>query len=345
MKRLAAIGLAFSIVIAAAGCLGFGPRIHLARMGSIGLVEFLIVVGVALVVFRGVLRDKELPRTALLSAGIFVAQIVNFPVGGGTTGHLIGGALFAIMVGPAMAIVGMTVVLMIQALMFGDGGITALGLNGLNMAVIAPLTGWGAFNLIKPIASRSERFGERMAIAVASWASVFVAAAACAAELAVSHSISSGAYGIAATVSVPAMLGYHAVIGIGEAMITVGVVAYVRQVSPETFLRRTQVGDSRTDKGYILSSKTIQATIAILVVFALALPFYFLYASDGRDGLEQTMAGAGISEGEPIAESPFSYGERYFAALFAGIIGFLAVALAMLSILRLLDWRRMGGLS
>lgn len=312
-------------------------------VAAIGLVEFLFVVGAALVVSRRDLRDKELPRTALLSAGIFVAQMVNFPVGGGTTGHVIGGALFAIMVGPAMAIVGMTVVLLIQALMFGDGGITAFGLNGLNMAVIAPLTGWGVFNLVKPIAVRSKRLGEGMAVAVASWASVFVAAAACAAELAVSYAISSGAYGIAATVSVPAMLGYHAIIGIGEAIITVGVIAYVHQVSPETFLHRAGTNASRSGTARILSSKTIQATIAVLIVFALALPFYFLYASDGKDGLEQTVAGAGVNEGEPIAESPFSYGESYFAALFAGIMGFLAVTLATLGILKLIDSRKMSG--
>lgn len=312
-------------------------------VAAVGLVEFLVVIGVALVISRKDLRDKDLTRTALLSAGIFVAQMINFPIGGGTTGHLIGGALFAIMVGPAMAIVGMTVVLLIQALMFGDGGITAFGLNGLNMAVIAPLTGWGVFNLIKPIALRSERLGEGVAVAVASWTSVFVAAAACTAELAVSYAISSGAYGIAATVSVPAMLGYHAIIGIGEAIITVGVVAYVHQVSPETFKHRTGTGVSRSGVARILSSKTIQATIAILIVFALALPFYFLYASEGKDGLEQTLAGAGVSEGEPIAKSPFSYGEDYFAALFAGIMGFLAVALAMLGVLRVLDSRRISG--
>ena len=312
-------------------------------VAAIGMVEFLFVIGAALVISRKDLRDKELPRVALLSAGIFVAQMVNFPIGGGTTGHLIGGALFAIMVGPAMAVVGMTVVLLIQALMFGDGGITAFGLNGLNMAVIAPLTGWGVFNLIKPIASRTERLGEGMAVAVASWASVFVAAAACTAELAVSYAISSGAYGIAATVAVPAMLGYHAIIGIGEAMITVGIVAYVHQVSPETFHRETGTSASRSGIARILSSKTIQATAAVLIVFALALPFYFLYASDGKDGLEQTVAGAGISEDEPIAASPFSYGESYFAALFAGIMGFLAVALATLGILRLLDSRKKSG--
>ena len=109
-------------------------------VAAIGMVEFLIMIGAALVISRRDLRDKELTSTALLSAGIFVAQMVNFPVGGGTTGHLIGGALFAIMVGPRMAVIGMTVVLLIQAFMFGDGGITAFGLKcSMRMPLFDPL--------------------------------------------------------------------------------------------------------------------------------------------------------------------------------------------------------------
>src|SRR4030042_864569 len=109
----------------------------------IGMLEFLAFISVAVYFSSKRLQEKNLPRIALLSAGIFVAQMLNFPIGGGTTGHLIGAALFAILVGPALAVVGMTVVLVIQALMFGDGGITSFGLNAIHMAVIAPLTGWG----------------------------------------------------------------------------------------------------------------------------------------------------------------------------------------------------------
>src|SRR4030067_908112 len=85
------------------------------RVAALGAIEFVIVIAFALYYSRKRLAEKALPRVALLSAGVFVAQMVNFPVGGGTTGHLIGGALFAIMVGPAMAIVGMTVLLVLQA--------------------------------------------------------------------------------------------------------------------------------------------------------------------------------------------------------------------------------------
>ena len=312
-------------------------------VAGLGWVEFAAVAAAAIYLSGKKVRDKDLPRIAVLCAGIFVAQMLNFPVGGGTTGHLVGGALLAIMVGPVVAIVGMTVILLIQALMFGDGGLTAFGLNALNMAIIAPLMGWGVYSMLKPLLSRGEAPsgkaftpGEAFAIGAGAWASVFVAACACAAELAVSYAISGGAYGIAATVSVPAMLGYHAVIGIGEAIITVGVAAYVLTVSPGMFKARTAGPEASPGLRGVLSSRVAQATVAIIIAFALALPLYFIYSSEGADGLEKTMEDAAVSEGEPLLTSPFSYGETYFAALFAGILGFVAVALAGLGLMKVL---------
>ena len=249
---------------------------------------------------------------------------------------MIGGALLAILAGPALAIVGMTVVLLIQSLMFGDGGITSFGLNALNMAIIAPLTGWGAYTLLKPLASGIGKVGSELAVAAAAWVSVFIAAAACAAELAVSYAISGGAYGIAAPVSIPAMLGYHAIIGIGEGIITAGVVGYLMAVSAETFITSQDMPAAKNRWHRILASRTAQATLAVLVVFALALPLYFLYSSQGEDGLERTMTDGDVEEGDALLTSPLDYGDSYFAALFAGVIGFVAVVLASLGILRVM---------
>lgn len=316
-------------------------------VAGIGWLEFVVIAAIAIYLSGRKLRDKDLPRIAVLCAGIFVAQMLNFPIGGGTTGHLIGGALLAIMVGPVTAIVGMTVILLIQALMFGDGGLTAFGLNAVNMAIIAPLAGWGVYTIMRPLISRGDAApgkaftpGEAIAIGAGAWASVFIASSACAAELAVSYAISDGAYGIAATVSIPAMLGYHAVIGIGEAVITVGVAAYVLKVSPEMFKSAAREPVRALRLSGVLSSRIVQATVAVLIVFALALPLYFVYSSEGADGLEMTMENAGVAETEPILTSPFSYGETYFAALFAGILGFLAVALVGLAVMKALGTYR-----
>lgn len=303
------------------------------RVAAIGFVEFVVVFAFALLLSRKKMRERDLPRVAVLSAGIFVAQMVNFPIGGGTTGHLIGGALFAILVGPVIAMVGMTVVVLLQALMFGDGGIVALGLNALNMAVIAPLIGWGVYNLMRPLVQRKGEVLSTLAITTGAWASVFVAAAACAAELSVSYAISGGAYGIAATIAIPAMLGYHAIIGLGEAAITAGIAMYLLREAPDAFKSAQSTVSGRLSLENLVKSRTARATVAVLLVFALVLPLYFLYASEGDDGLERTMSDAGVEEGEPLLSSPFSYGEDYFGALFAGLLGFLAVTLVAIAVM------------
>lgn len=172
------------------------------------------------------LDERTMPMMAILAAGIFVAQMLNFPIGGGTTGHLIGAALATILLGPYAAMLIITAILTIQCLVFGDGGITSLGLNILNMAIIAPLVTYGVLTL-------SGRKNMVAAAPVAAWASVFLAATVCAAELAMSYSLSGGIYGIPGALAFPTMMGYHALIGIGEAAVTTGVVLFLAKVSPE----------------------------------------------------------------------------------------------------------------
>jgi len=175
---------------------------------------------------EGAVNEENIPLMGILAAGIFVAQMVNFPIGAGTSGHLIGAVLATVLLGPVAAIVVITSILVIQCLLFGDGGIVALGLNILNMAIIGVLAGWVVY----------ERFPvmeERVRIFAASWASVFMVSVVCAAQLALSYSLTGGEYGVDASISFPFMLGYHAVIGIGEGVITSGVVAYLSVVSPE----------------------------------------------------------------------------------------------------------------
>ncbi|MDD4307934.1 MAG: energy-coupling factor ABC transporter permease [Thermoplasmata archaeon] len=171
------------------------------------------------------LDDRQITLMAVLAAGIFVAQMLNFPIGGGTTGHLIGAALASVILGPLAAMLILTVILVIQGLVFGDGGLTALGLNILNMAIIGCLVGWYAY---RAFPQRSQTAG----ILAAAWLSVFASAFACSAELALSYSLSGGAYGISGVIAFPTMLVSHAVIGIGEAIITGGIVAYLAKVSP-----------------------------------------------------------------------------------------------------------------
>jgi cobalt/nickel transport system permease protein len=191
----------------------------------IGWLISLVVMGVVFWRIGRRIDERTMPLMAVLAAGIFVAQMLNFPIGGGTTGHLIGAALATILLGPYAAMLIMTVILIIQGVVFGVGGLTALGLNILNMAIIAPLIAFGIITL----------FGRRRTAGtpVAAWASVFVAAVAVAAQLALSYSLSGGAYGISGVLAFPAMMSVHALIAVGEAIITTGVVLFLAKVSPE----------------------------------------------------------------------------------------------------------------
>jgi cobalt/nickel transport system permease protein len=177
--------------------------------------------------------EKTIPFMAMLGAGIFVAQMVNFPVGGGTSGHLIGAALAAALLGVYGSVVILTVILVIQCFVFGDGGVTALGLNLLNMAVIAPFAAVGVFALFRG------RF-QKVGIPVGAWMSVFLAAIACALELGFSYSISNGAFGIQMNLALLSMAGWHILIGVGEAIITTGVVLYLYRVAPDLIRKRNE---------------------------------------------------------------------------------------------------------
>lgn len=161
--------------------------------------------------------DRLVPYLGVMGAFIFAAQMLNFPVAGGTSGHLIGGALAAMLFGPWAASILMTVILAIQALVFFDGGLTALGSNILNMAVVAPWVGYAVFTLL----SRS-----RPGIFLASWLSVLVAALAASLELAASGLAPLG------VILVP-MLGWHFLIGLGEGLITMVAYHYLSTAVPE----------------------------------------------------------------------------------------------------------------
>ncbi|MHC1709738.1 MAG: energy-coupling factor ABC transporter permease [Methanomassiliicoccales archaeon] len=187
-------------------------------------------IALALHRLRKNLDERAVPFMAILAAGIFVAQMLNFPVAAGTTGHLIGATLAVALLGLYGGIVVMTTIMVIQCLVFGDGGLTALGLNLLNMAVIAPLVAFGILKMTRKGLDNWQGFG----VPLAAWASVLIAALFCGVQLALSYSLSDGGYGIDALLSIPTMGIYHAIIGVGEAIITTGVVLFLSRVAPET---------------------------------------------------------------------------------------------------------------
>ncbi|OGO20652.1 MAG: cobalamin biosynthesis protein CbiM [Chloroflexi bacterium RBG_16_50_9] len=158
------------------------------------------------------LKEKHVPLMGVLAAFIFAAQMLNFPIVGGTSGHFLGAALAAILMGPWAALLIMTCVLIAQSLLFQDGGLLALGANIFNMGIVASFSSYYLYRLVVLLTGDSRR-GKLVGGFIGAWGSVFVAAIACAIELAVS--------GVSPLVVVlPAMAGIHALIGIGEGLIT-----------------------------------------------------------------------------------------------------------------------------
>lgn len=185
--------------------------------------------GVALAL-RGARReldDRTAPLAGLVAAFIFATQMLNFPVASGTSGHLLGGTLAAVLVGPWTGVLCVSTVLIVQSLLFADGGVTALGTNITVMAFVTVVVGWGVFRLLQRALPATIGMVP-IAAAVAALVSVPAAALAF-----------TGIYAIGGAVEIPigslatAMIGVHILIGIGEAIITGLVVAAVCAARPD----------------------------------------------------------------------------------------------------------------
>jgi len=166
--------------------------------------------------------ERTIPLMGVTAAFIFAAQMLNFPIAGGTSGHFLGGVLAAVLLGPARGLLVMATILLVQALLFGDGGLTALGANIFNMGVVGAVGGYLIYRALQRLFAPRHPWFPAFA---AGWLSVVLAAAACAAELAFSGTARFG-------VVFPAMVGIHALIGLGEGAITAGALALIARVQP-----------------------------------------------------------------------------------------------------------------
>jgi len=168
--------------------------------------------------------DRTIPMMGVMSAFVFAGQMVNFPVAGGTSGHLLGAVLAGALLGPAAACVALSTVLVVQCLLFQDGGVTALGANILNLGLIACLGGHWMRRLLERCLPGGR--GRLLSVAAAAWFSVVLASGVCALELGISGTAPL-------KLVLPAMLITHALIGVGEAMITVAVLKFVLRLRPD----------------------------------------------------------------------------------------------------------------
>ena len=206
------------------------PQLHIpdgfinAPVSLISLAIAAFFIYLALRGAKNQLDEKVAPLAGLAAVFIFAMQMINFPVAAGTSGHLIGGALAAILIGPWAGVLAVTVVLFVQALFFADGGLIALGLNVINLSVIATLGSWYIFKLLQKIFPKN-RIGFLTVTAIAAYISVPLSAVGFSIQFAI-----GGTAAIELSKVLIAMLGVHAVIGIGEAIITVLTVSAVLSV-------------------------------------------------------------------------------------------------------------------
>ncbi len=278
----------------------------------VGWVLLLGFIAIALRQTRNQLGERQIPLMGILAAFVFAAQMINFPVAGGTSGHLLGGTLVAVLLGPWAAVLVMTSVIGVQALVFQDGGLLALGFNVVNMGILSGFIGYAVYTLVRRWAGTSQ-IAQWVGVGLGAWLGVVLASAATALQLAISGTSPL-------ETALPAMIGVHVVIGIGEALITVAAVAFVRQTRPDL------VGASQVAaKGW--------GWIAVGLVIALAVTFASPLADSNPDGLERVAEDHGFLqlaqpptyELLPDYTIPFIPQEGV-TTIVAGIIGVLVVA-------------------
>lgn len=275
-------------------------------------------IGVALRRVERNLRENDLPLMGVLAAAIFAGQMLNFPVTGGTSGHLLGAALAAILLGPYPAMLVMTAVVSVQAILFQDGGLLAMGANLFNMAVVGVWTSYGVYAFIRRLLGENRR-GLLAGGFAAAWVSIFLAALACALQLALSGTTP-------ASLAVPAMGAIHALIGIGEGLITVGALAFLYAARRD--LLEAPQHRAALDRPVWLGG----ALIAVLLVIASPL------ASSHPDGLESVAEQLRFLETAqpPLYEIIPDYllpgiSNEALATILAGLIGLVVVTGAALS--------------
>lgn len=292
----------------------------------------LVFIAQALRKVNKTLGERQVPLMGVLAACIFAGQMLNFTVAGGTSGHLMGAALATILLGPWASVLVLTCVVSVQALLFQDGGLLALGSNIVNMGVVGSFVAFGVFTLIKRLLGE-RKIGVFASGFAAGWTSIVVAALGVALQLALSGTTT-------ADIAVPTMGLVHMLIGIGEGLITVGALAVVFAARPD--LVSADAPARGGNRGIVVGGLVIAALLAIASPLASAFP----------DGLEWVAAQQGFLD---KAQGPaFQIIPAYVvpgiqneaaATILAGLIGMLIVLGAALGLAYARRKRSAGGAS
>ncbi|MER6491566.1 energy-coupling factor ABC transporter permease [Streptomyces griseorubiginosus] len=292
---------------------------------------------------RRELDERTAPLAGLVAAFIFAVQMLNFPVAAGTSGHLLGGALAAILVGPYTGVLCVSVVLLMQGILFADGGLTALGVNITDMAVVTTVVAYAVFRGLVKVLPRG-----RGAITAASFVAAVLSVPAAAVAFTLIYAV-GGTTDVSIGKVATAMIGVHVLIGIGEATITALTVGAVVAVRPDLVygargLRqklKLRVGGELVDvpdtAPVAAARSSRKVWITGLVASLVLAGFVSFYASASPDGLEKVAADQGIdakTEQHASADSPLAdYGVKDVedARLSGGLAGVIGVGVTVVA--------------
>lgn len=286
-------------------------------VAAVTAVISVVILAVSLRAARTELGDRQVPLAGITAAFVFAAQMFNFPVASGTSGHLLGGALAAILLGPHVGTIVVSVVVVVQALLFADGGISALGYNVLNMAIVPAFGGWALYRLIRRVLPATSS-GVIAATGLAAAASVVLSSMAFSIEW---------LFGASAPVPFDtvftAMVGVHVLIGIGEGVLSALMVSAVLATRPDLV-----TGAADLDLEAVADRRPVGAR-AFLIGGALVAVFFAAvvsqFAVDDPDGLERVA----IDEGFESSAQEHAIADSIFADYATSGIGNESVSLAV----------------
>jgi len=288
----------------------------------VSIVFWVIAISFLALALRNVRRelgDRQVPLMGVLAAAIFAGQMLNFSISGGTSGHLLGAALATILVGPWQAMIIMTAVVSVQALIFQDGGVLALGANIFNMAVVGVFTAYIVHRGIKGVLDNHQKTIWLSGF-FAAWTSIVVASFSCALQLALSGTSP-------AALAIPAMTGVHALIGIGEGLITVAALAFLYATRRD--LLAGSVSSAQGTRSVWIGGIVIAAILAILSPLASSYPDGLEWVAEQHGFIEQ--AHDALYSIIPDYVMP-GIPDEALATIIAGIVGILIVIFAVLGI-------------
>lgn len=279
----------------------------------------ILVVAYALRRLNADLDERKVPLMGVLAAAIFAGQMLNFSVAGGTSGHLMGAAIATILLGPWAGVLVMTAVVSVQALIFQDGGILALGANIFNMAVVGVAVSYFTYRAIQSLA-RGQKWGIFVGGFVAGWLSIFIAALGVALQLALSGASP-------ANLAVPAMGGIHALIGIGEGLITVGALAFLYAARRDLVVEGS--AGAPAGRAVWIGGLLLAVGLAVLAPLASSHP-------DGLEWVAEQQGFLGGALGAPYEIIPDyvlpGISNEAVATILAGVVGIVLVLAVMLGL-------------